>query len=240
MVTSDIDDTQESRFVSTGSPEMDKKLDGGVALGSLTVIDGQSSSGKSVICQQITHGALSSGVDVAFYTTENTIKSLLTQMASINLDVTDYFLMDFLRIYRPQIASRDDDSQVLFDRLSTHIDSLPANYKIVIVDSITRIVTHGNEVGIVDFFSSCKELCEAGRAIFLVVHTYAFGEGMLARIRSLCNAHLSFHLEEMRNLVVKVMDVTKVGNADRTDNMMSFDVEAGVGLKTIPMSRAKA
>ena len=166
MVTSDIDETQESRFVSTGSPEMDKKLDGGVALGSLTVIDGQSSSGKSVICQQITHGALSSGVDVAFYTTENTIKSLLSQMASINLDVTDYFLMDYLRIYRPQIASRDDDSQVLFDRLAAHIDSLPENYKIVIVDSITRIVTHGNEVGIVDFFSSCKELCEAGRTIF--------------------------------------------------------------------------
>ena len=240
MVTSDIDETQESRFVSTGSPEMDKKLDGGVTLGSLTVIDGQTSSGKSVICQQITHGALSSGVDVAFYTTENTIKSLLTQMASINMDVTDYFLMDYLRIYRPQIASRDDDSQVLFDRLAAHIDSLPENYKIVIVDSITRIVTHGNEVGIVDFFSSCKELCEAGRTIFLVVHTYAFGEGMLSRIRSLCNAHFSFHLEEMRNLVVKVMEVTKVGNADRTDNMMSFDVEAGVGLKTIPMSRAKA
>lgn len=166
MVTSDIDDTQQSGFVSTGSPEMDKKLDGGVALGSLTVIDGQSSSGKSVICQQITHGALSSGVDVAFYTTENTITSLLTQMASINLDVTDYFLMDYLRIYRPQIANRDDDSQVLFDRLAAHIDSLPENYKIVIVDSITRIVTHGNEIGIVDFFSSCKELCEAGRAIF--------------------------------------------------------------------------
>ena len=90
-----------------------------------------------------------------------------------------------------------------------------------------------------DFFSVCKEMCAGGRIIFLVVHTYAFSEGMLARVGSICDAHLSFHLEEMRELVIKVMEVKKVRNADRQDNAMSFEVEPGVGLKTIPMSRAR-
>ena len=240
MVTSDVDAAPGEIVISTGSTEMDARLGGSVPQSALTLIEGAPSSGKSVICQQLTHGALNSGVDVAYYTTETTVKNLLTQMSSINLDVTDHFLMDFLRIYRMQISGREENSAVLFDRLADHIDNLPKNYGLVIVDSATRIVTHGQEVGIVDFFSVCKQLCEGGRTIFLVVHTYAFGEGMLPRIRSLCDAHLSLRLEEMRDLVVKVMEVTKIRNADRNENTMSFDVVAGVGLKTIPLSRAKA
>ena len=240
MVTSDVDAAQEGALVSTGSLEMDARMGGSMPLGALTLIEGPPSSGKSVICQQLTHGALNSGIDVAYYTTETTVKNLLTQMSSLDLDVTDHFLMDFLRIYPMQVAGRGENSVVLFDRLASHIESLPKNYGVIIVDSATRIVTHGQEVGIVDFFSACKQLCEGGRTMFLVVHTYAFGEGMLTRIRSLCDAHLSFRLEEMRDLVVKVMEITKVRNADRVDNTMSFDIEPGVGLKTIPLSRARA
>ena len=240
MVTSDVDAAQEEFVLSTGSTEMDARLGGSVQQGALTLIEGAPSSGKSVICQQFTYGALNSGVDVAYYTTETTVKNLLAQMSSLNMDVTDYFLMDFLRIYRMQIGGREENSVVLFDRLADHIDNLPKSFNVIIVDSATRIVTHGQEVGIVDFFSACKQLCEQGRTIFLVVHTYAFGEGMLQRIRSLCDAHLSLRLEEMRDLVVKVLEVTKVRNADRLDNTMSFDVEPGLGLKTIPLSRAKA
>ena len=240
MVTGNVDGTQELDVIPTGSSEMDNRLGGGIPMGSLSLVEGQSTAGKSVICQQLAYGALAAGVDVAYYTTESTVKNLLTQMSSINMDVTDYFLMDFFRIYRVQIANKDDDSQVLFDRLATHIETLPENFKVILVDSITRIVTHGQEIAIIDFFSTCKELCESGRTIFLVAHTYAFNEGMLSRIRSLCDAHLSLRLEEMRDLLVKVLDVSKVRNADRIGNTMSFDVEPGLGLKTIPISRAKA
>ena len=240
MVTSDSDASAEPIIISTGSTEMDARLGGGIAEDALTVIEGPPSTGKSVICQQLTFGALRSGVDVAYYTSESNVKRLLDQMSSIALDVTDYFLVDFLRIYRMQVSGRGENSVVLFDRLADHIASLPERYKVVIVDSVTRIVTHGQEVGIMDFFSACKELCEGGRIIFLVVHTYAFGEGMLTRVRSICDAHFSLRLEEMRDLVVNVMEVTKVRNADRVDNTMSFDVEPGVGLKTIPLSRARA
>ena len=240
MVTSNVDAAEETKPISTGSNELDARLGGGIAEGALTVIEGPPASGKSVICQQIAYGSLRSGVNVAFYTSDSNVQPLLNQMSSLAFDVTDYFLMDFLRIYRMQVSGRGENSVVLFDRLADHIAALPEEYKIIIVDSITRIVTHGQEVGIMDFFSACKELCEGGRIIFLVVHTYAFGEGMLARVRSLCDAHLSFHLEEMRDLVIKVMEVTKVRNAERKDSTMSFDVEPGLGLKTIPMSRARA
>ena len=245
MVTGNLQETQEQTQESTtftsGCIDLDNKMGGGIPLGALTLIEGQSSAGKSVICQQITHGALESGLDVAYLTSENAIKTLLTQMTSLAWDATDHFLMDFFRIYRLQISNRQINSDVLFGRLADYIENLPRNYKVIIVDSITNIISHGRDVGVMDFFANCKELCTDRRTIFIVAHSHAFNEGLLARVRSLCNAHLNLRLEEMGSLLVKVMEVTKVLNVEKNEgNSMSFEVEAGLGLKTIPITRAKA
>jgi len=41
--------------------------------------------------------------------------------------------------------------------------------------------------------------------------------------------------------MVKVLEVAKIRGADKnTGNIISFDVEPGMGLKVLPMGRAKA
>ncbi len=48
-------------------------------------------------------------------------------------------------------------------------------------------------------------------------------------------------IEQVGERLIKVMEVAKVRNADRTTgNIISFDVEPGIGMKIIPMSKAKA
>ncbi len=84
--------TEATQIISTGSNEIDKKLGGGIPTGSLVHLEGQSDAGKSVLSQHFAHGALCAKMSVAYYTTENTVKSLMSQMASLNLDVTDFFL----------------------------------------------------------------------------------------------------------------------------------------------------
>ena len=97
------------------------------------------------------------------------------------------------------------------------------------------------ESAVIDFFTDCKRLCDAGRTLFLVVHSYGFSESMLIRIRSLCDAHLRLRLEEVGDKLVKMLEVSKVRNAERTTgSIVSFDVEPGVGMRIIPISRAKA
>jgi len=44
-------------------------------LRSLTLIEGESDSGKSVLAQQMIWGSLYDGIDAVLYTTENTVKS---------------------------------------------------------------------------------------------------------------------------------------------------------------------
>jgi len=227
--------------ISTGSGETDKKPGGGIPIGSLTLIEGHSDSGKSVVTQHLVNGSLMSGLNVVYYTAENTVRSLISQMGSLGMVVDDYFLMDKLRIFPFAISARDTNPEVTFYRLLQHITQLDTSFVTIVVDSITNLVSHSAGASLIDFFSSCKSECDKGRSIILTVHSYAFDEKMLIRVRSLCDAHLSLRIEEAGERLMKVLEVSKVRNAERsTGNIISFDVEPKLGMKIIPISKARA
>ena len=91
----DTTDTQ----VKVGNSMLDDKLGGGIPLGSLTLIEGASSAGKSVLCQHLIHGALEIGQRVACYTSEDSQRSLISQMASIGMPVSSYVWTDNLTVF---------------------------------------------------------------------------------------------------------------------------------------------
>jgi flagellar protein FlaH len=155
-------------------------MGGGIPVGSLVLLEGQSDAGRSVLSQHLAQGALNSRLSVAYYTTENTVKSLMSQMASLNLDVTDYFLCDRMRVYPLEIASLEEDAtKEAFQDLIDHFDSLPTSFALEIVDSLTGLVSHSDDRAIIDFFAACKQLCDQGRTVVAVVHSYAFDDRML-------------------------------------------------------------
>jgi flagellar protein FlaH len=48
-------------------------------------------------------------------------------------------------------------------------------------------------------------------------------------------------MEQVGERLIKILEVAKVRNADQaTGNIISFDVEPGMGMKIIPISKAKA
>ena len=61
------------------------------------------------------------------------------------------------------------------------------------------------------------------------------------RMRSLCDAHLRLRVEEMRDKLMKVLEVAKVRGAEKTTgNIINFDVEPGLGMRSSPSRQAKA
>jgi archaeal flagellar protein FlaH len=235
------DSSDKKTVILTGLREVDEKLGGGIPIGSLGLIEGHSDAGKSVLSQHLTYGALSvSDTSVAYYTTENTVKSLVAQMDSLNLFTLDHFLIDRLRIYPLTMRGEMDDTTSRFSLMLAHFDKLPTYFKLIIVDSITLLVAHSDQVANVDFFSACKNLCDQGRTIILVAHSYAFDEEVLSRTRSLCDAHFRIRLEQMGDRLVKILEVLKVRGADRpTGDVVTFEVEPKVGMRIIPMSKAR-
>src|SRR4030043_103433 len=95
------DNEQEEKIpaICTGQRELDKQLGGGIPVGSLTLIEGESDAGKSVLAQQIISGALHTSHRVMLFTAENTVKSMNTQMESLGLGILEYLLLGKMKIF---------------------------------------------------------------------------------------------------------------------------------------------
>jgi len=234
-------DLQDRRVVSTGSTEIDKKMGGGIPEGSLVLIEGSSNAGKSVITQQLIHGALNGGFRCVLYTTENTPRSLFRQMASLSLDVTDFFLLGALNVYPVPAAMDEVSADQAFNKMLRHIGTLNGRFDCVFIDSLTSFVGQVPESHTLGFLSAVKEYVDQNMTVFFTLHSHAFDEAMFVRMRSLCDAHLRLRTEEMRDSLMKVLEVAKVRGAEKTTgNIVSFDVEPGLGMRIIPVSSAKA
>ena len=67
--------------------EIDRRIGGGIPYGTLMLVEGEAAGGKSTLAQQLSWGALTAGEDVAMYTTEQTVQSMMRQMDSLGLGV---------------------------------------------------------------------------------------------------------------------------------------------------------
>ena len=238
-MTTDIS-VEQLKVVSTGSGELDKKMGGGIPLSSLTLIEGMSGAGKSTLVQHLAWGALTASGRAIIYTTENTVKSLVRQMESLGMDIRDYFLMDMLRIYPIETNVFEGDAARAFEALVEHIEQL-AGYSLVVLDSLTTFLTGSSEDDILQFFSRCKALCDSGRALVCTAHSHAFEERILTRVRSVCDAHLRLLVEPGASELVKTMEIAKIRGAElATGSIISFSIEPGIGMRIIPMSKARA
>ena len=218
---------------------LEQKLGGGIPRGSLTLVEGDSSAGKSVLCQHLTYGALIDGHSAVYFTSERTPKSLVTQMISVGLPVLKDLRTDKLCIY-PVQNPEDDDADPLLGALAIDIERLPSQYDFIVVDAVTNLATYSQEQDIIGFFSACKRQCSKGRTIIVVAHSYALAENMFTRLGTLCDARLKLRGRKVRDKVVRMIEVVKVKNVElNRDNVLSFRVEPEVGIQIIPFSQTK-
>jgi len=122
--------------------------------------------------------------------------------------------------------------------LISHIQK--SKSQVIIIDSLTLFTEYAETDAILTFFTSCKSLVDKGKTILVTLHTYAFEEDTLVRIRSISDAHLTMKKAQVGDKYVMVMEVNKVRGAKKTTgNLVSFEVHPGYGMKVIPMSFAR-
>lgn len=224
------------RIISSGSPELDGKLGGGIPHGSLILVEGASGTGKSVLVQQIMWGALKDGFTVSVFTSENTVKSIVRQMNSINLDILDYLLLGRLRVYPMELSGLGSDApRILMQAMRSE-----GEQDIVIVDSFTTVAANTTETDIVSFFEASQRLCADGHSVMLTLHDATLNGDMLNPLRSMCDAHLRLRSEQDGQRMIKTLEVAKIrGAASVTGAIVGFDVEPGWGMRVVPISKAR-
>jgi len=225
----------------TGRSEIDKKVDDGIPLRSLTLIEGEHDSGKSVFTQQVVWGGMRQGLNIDIISSETTPQNFLTQMEAMKLDISDYYAWGYVRLFPLVVDGMDlekEDMEELLQKLLLHIRETPA--QVIIIDSLTLFTEHTTSEVIIDFFTECKNLCDRGKTVFVSLHPYAFDEDSLVRIRAICDVILTLKRALMGDKYLMVLEVVKIRGAHKSrENVVSFEVIPGYGMKIIPISVAK-
>jgi archaeal flagellar protein FlaH len=222
--------------ISTGSGEIDNKMGGGIPLGSLTLIEGSSGSGKSVLVQQMIWGSLADNYNLALFTSENTVSSLVNQMESLNLGILDFLLLGRLAVYAIEVSGLGEHApKLLLNAVKTQ------DWRdIAFIDSLTAAIANSPPEQVLRFLEECKRLCAQGMTIVVVLHSHSITPDLAIRIRSLCDAHLQLRTEEVGQRLLHMMEVTKVRGADKTTgSIVSFEVEPSWGMRIVPINKVK-
>jgi archaeal flagellar protein FlaH len=211
-------------------------MGGGLPSGSLTLIEGGSGSGKSVLSQQLIWGALSDGYRVHLFTSESTVRSLIRQMETIDLDILDYVLLGKCRIF-PVALSKSGVSALptLLDACN-NLDS-----DLIVIDSITGALTHAADSGVtMQFFQACQRITGRGTTLIVTLHDEGMPNEVMNSIRSMCDANLKLRTEKDGQRIIKLLEVAKIrGASSGTGSIVGFDVEPGWGMRVIPISKAR-
>jgi len=230
------EDDLTSKLISTGNADLDNKMGGGVPFGSLTLIEGDSGAGKSVLSQQMMYGCLVDGNRLTLFTSENTVKSLVKQMRSLNMDIVDFLLLDKLKIFPIETSRLGTNAPPTLMKAIRN----EKKCEMIFVDSLTSSIPASSDREVMGFFEDAKRLCGDGTTVITIIHSHGLTRELLTRIRSLCDAHLQLRTEEVGNKLVKTLEVTKVRGAEQTTgNIISFEVEPGWGIRVIPINKAK-
>ena len=68
-----VDTTRSQSAISTGCSPLDQRLNGGLPIGTFTLMEGTASAGKSVLCQQLAYESLLRGLRVVYFTSQTTV-----------------------------------------------------------------------------------------------------------------------------------------------------------------------
>lgn len=250
-VTSTIPGFTEAVIISTGSDPIDKALLGGVPLGSFTLLEGATGTGKSVMCQHLAFGALLAEQGVAYYVHGASPDELVDGMEDLGLDVGTNLNEGQLLIHPlEQFYTKNGDMESGLDRLLTHLHGLSWDMNVIILDALTHLVNQAGSTDTLSFLVECKSLCRLAKTVVVCLHTSSFDPELLGRLNALFGTHLSFRVEGFTQGIqlktMNVMEVAKVKEASQSrNNSIYFEVDPELGksmnmsLKVLPLFRTK-
>jgi flagellar protein FlaH len=239
-------------YLSTMGRELDNAFGGGIPIPSLTLIEGDNDSGKTVISQQFINGAISSGLDATVITTENTTRSYLAQTKLLHLDFDRAFIEGRLRIIPIHVKDIVWTEFRLSKLLATLTSYVQRNQsKVFLIDSMTYMFAEANIDDILTFFSRLKKLTEPNdpqvakaKTVIGTLHPRFHGdesEELLVRIRALCDAHIKLAKEVSSGQIVRRIEVAKLkGSQLMTNKINSFEIHPAFGVRIVPTSEALA
>jgi len=151
--------------ISSGIPEMDELLHGGLERGTVTVISGPSGVGKTTVGIQFMKEAAGRGERSVVYIFEESISTLLRRCESVNIPVQQMMAQGSLSVIpvEPLLYSPDEFANMVRTEVEKH------QTRIVMIDSISgyQVSMRGQDL-VSNLHALCKYLKNMGVTVILI------------------------------------------------------------------------
>ncbi len=211
--------------------EFCRKLGGGLPRGSMTLLEGEDGSGKSLISQRILYGLLENGVSVTYISTDLSTKDFIKQMQSLNYDVVKYLLSKqllFIPVF--PITKKLNKPKNLLNRMmgAPHL----FENQVIIIDSLSVMLEGGKMSPEVKFkFSNfVKKLSGIEKTLIITVASSAVQTEIHQFLTGLFDNDISLKTKifgtDLKNSITVVKWKRTKGEVNK---IIGFKVEPNIG-----------
>jgi flagellar protein FlaH len=221
---------------------------GGLPKHSIVLLEGEHGSGKSVITQRFCKGLCEEDVHVTYVSTEDRASDFISQMRSLEYDVTDHLLTEQMLFLHADVDTyerlQDDGVQREGREMLTRLMQANVMWRsdVVIVDGFDSILlqdpryeaareTKNEDDVIQNLISFFRQVVAEGKTIVLTVNSESLTPRALRPLRDTSDVYLSLQMRSVGQEVRRTMVVRKfAGMGEQVEDNIGFDVQSGRGL----------
>lgn len=207
-----------------------RHLGGGIPKGVLMVVSGSVGSGKSAILQRLLYGFLLHHNTINVISTEQTTKSFLNQMDSLDYPVKKHLMdgsLKFIPVF-PLIGYSKKRADFL-----SRLKSTPGLYEadVIAVDTFSALVRNDIDEGkALDTISFFKKIIGKNRTVILGIDPQEMPEQIMGPFRSVADILLELKTEVVEGNMEHIMYVTRYTHAQGpVSTAVGFRIEPRAG-----------
>ena len=232
----------------TSNKEIAYTLGGGIRENSLVIMEGESRTGKSVLCQHIAYGILqATDSSVAYFSTEYNSDTMSVQMTSMSLEARYDLVTDRIRVSKMGTPSILMDMKKSLQLVIDHILALPPRFKLIILDSPSAYMIHLNPMVKMDFLEACKEICERNKSIVLTLDSHVMENSIRKRTYDMSDYYLNLKSPDLIlktgqiiTRTLRSLEVTKLAGAERHNlEPYHFEIKPRIGIQILPFTKIR-
>jgi flagellar protein FlaH len=211
--------------------DIHKRLGGGIPQGSIILIEGEESTGKSIIAQRLVYGFLQNNHTVTYISTQLTTVEFVKQMMSLNYNINKKLLSGSL-LYIPvyplisdNIQKEDFIKKIMHNRTFYEKD-------IVVFDTLSSLVINdASDVKINDLIAFFKRIAAMNKIIIYTVNPKELPESILTMLRTAATMVFKTNIYAFGGSVKNILKIEKYNLASGSyQKTMVFRVEPKLGI----------
>lgn len=212
--------------------ELGRRLGGGIAAGTITIMEGPDGAGKSVLSQRFAYGLLENNHTVTYISTELSTKDFIRQMQSLGYNILKYLISRRLMFFPvfPPSAKKLREKKDLIERLM-RAEFLFIN-DVTIIDSLNMMIPGGvlPERTLFDFINFLKKTTQKGRSIILTYDPESLDNSIIEALREVADNYLELKAEVVGDDIKNVIYVRRWKSEKEVTKIIKFRVEPKFGI----------